>query len=821
MGELIIRRNRTFIPPQYQGAAKAEKTASASQARPAAKAGAATVSETLQQLMGRTGQAEGQVREGRRTLQMGEGVLAGVRDCLERLAELAEQAAQGGEADPEALQAELESLRSDIDRMLRGAVSGDTPLFRDESTGTGGLAQLLLGLIEKVEAGVSPDQAIQELTGGTFASLAEFQAYLAGGAVPISQDLLADLLMASSGSLTGASLLALLSGIKGGNLELLMDLLAGSRSAPAPLEASAGPGEAAQAGAPGAPETQERARPVSAQLGPVRAEGGSLSGVTYDEASGRLTAAGPEDVLLRGTGQEIKTILVSGSGTVTLQDVDTQALIVHSGEARLLLTGGSAAALLQLEEGTTLTLEGEGKLVLDAFRAGPGASLRLAGGNILVKGDQKQPLGALSAPVVIEGPALLAARPVSVQSPAGKAMAPFDLVWKTLLPGWKGLESLEINGRQARLTLLSGDPARLWLEKGDPSHGWPAHALVFRGRDESGRLRTRYAYLQWNRREERFEETAMYPNPFAVTGGEAGRDWTYEEESHTLRILSTQVTGLAGGAGIDANQLPFSGRIALADGIGALRLTLEGVVCQVAAGRAFDLGQENQVTLILPGGASNLFESGAGCAGISVGEGTLLCVDCALSGGEDAPPAGTLTASGGLGCAGIGRDGVAGWDCAGSILVRSESGEAMHDFLGPVTIAGGVVTSPGEEDPEESLSVQLGEEAVTLPRFCLSVRSLGLEEMNLRTRESARLAKSTLETDLRRVSRVQAVYSALYGQLDQSLNSLHSARQALVRDSGQADTLLDSTKKSILRQPAQAIGTHSQRGTEDAGQLLS
>lgn len=828
MGELMIRRNRTFIPPQYQGAVKAEKTASASQARPAAKAGAAAVLETAQ-LMDRTGQTEVLVREGRRTLQMGEGVLAGVRDSLERLAELAEQAAQGGEADPEALQAELESLRSDIDRMLRGAVSGDVPLFREESTEIGGLAQLLMGLIEKVEAGVSPDQAIQELTGGAFTSLAEFQEYLSGA--PGSQDLLADLLMAG-GSLTEGSLLALLAGMKGDNLALLMDLLSGmagenpellsgSQSAPAAPQALSGPDGAAQTGAPAGQGAEGQTGPASAQLGPLQAEGSNLSGVTYDKASGRLTAAGPEDLLLRGTGQEVKTVLVSGSGGVTLQDVDTQALILRGGGARLLLTGDNAAALLQLEEGTSLTLEGEGKLVLDAFRAGPSASLRLAGGNVLVRGDQKQPLGALPIPVVLENPALLAARPLSVQSPAGKPMAPFDLVWKTLLPGWKGLESLEIDGRQARLAALSGDPARLWLEKGDPSHGWPAHALVFRGADESGRLKTRYAYLRWNQKEERFEETTMYPNPFDVTGGEAGRDWIYEEETHTLRILSTQVTGLAGGAGIDANQLPFSGRIALADGIGALKLTLEGVVCQVAAGRAFDLGQENQVTLILPGGASNRFESGAGCAGISVGEGTLLCVDCALPGGEEDPPAGTLTASGGLGCAGIGRDGVAGWDTAGPILVRGEGGEMMYDFLGPVTIAGGVVTSPGEENLEESLRLQLGEETAALPRFRLSVRSLGLEEMNLRTRESARLAKSTLETDLRKVSRVQAVYSALAGQLDQSLNSLHGARQTLVRDSGSAGALLDSTKKSILRQPAQAIGTHSQRGGEGVGQLLT
>lgn len=312
----------------------------------------------------------------------------------------------------------------------------------------------------------------------------------------------------------------------------------------------------------------------------------------------------------------------------------------------------------------------------------------------------------------------------------------------------------------------------------------------------------------------------MYPNPFAVTGGEAGRDWVYEEQTHTLRILSSQVTALSGGAGIDANHLPFSGRIALADGIGALKLSLEGVTCQVDAGRAFDLGEENQVTLILPGGASNLFESGAGCAGISVGVGTLLCVDCAQPPeAEDEFTAGALTASGGIGCAGIGRDGIAGWDPAGPILVRSEGGEVMHDFLGPVTIAGGVVSSPGGE---ESLTVQLGEEDVILPRFCLSVRSLGLDEMNLRTRESARLAKSTLETDLRLVSRVQAVYSALSGQLDRNPDRPRAVPKApLVRDSASAGALLESTKRSILLQPARTIGSHSQRAGEEIEQLLS
>ena len=54
------------------------------------------------------------------------------------------------------------------------------------------------------------------------------------------------------------------------------------------------------------------------------------------------------------------------------------------------------------------------------------------------------------------------------------------------------------------------------------------------------------------------------------------------------------MTAISGGLGTDVNQEPFSGRIALADHIGAMELTLEDVVCRVEEGRAFDLGQGNE-----------------------------------------------------------------------------------------------------------------------------------------------------------------------------------------------------------------------------------
>ncbi|MDE7219809.1 MAG: hypothetical protein K2O45_09335, partial [Oscillospiraceae bacterium] len=303
-----------------------------------------------------------------------------------------------------------------------------------------------------------------------------------------------------------------------------------------------------------------------------------------------------------------------------------------------------------------------------------------------------------------------AARASSVRDGSGRALAPMDIVWKTLLPGFSAVTSMTIDGRQMKTALMGGevpDPVRLWLAKWDASHGSPVHTLAVRGRDAFGHPRTRYAYLLWNQQEGAFQEVSMYPNPFIVTGGEESRDWVYEEESHTLRILSGQVTAIAGGSGTDANQLPFSGRIALEDSIGPVELTLKGVVCRVSGGRAFFLGRDNDVTLLLQSGSSNYFESGEGYAGISLGDGTSLKIDCAGPRGSSRNPVGALTAAGGSGGAGIGRDCDGGRDRSSRILIRGGAvtaigsgggagiGAGKRGSMGPVTITGGEVAATG------------------------------------------------------------------------------------------------------------------------------
>lgn len=806
MGELSIRRERGVAGPRYQAAEKTEKAGSAGESRPATKTPGATVSETLQNLMSRIGRAENHTRESHRTLQAGEAVLAEVQDVLERMAELAERAASGGGEDRTALQAELERLAKEVDRMTGGAFAGGARLFLDgdaeiedgaeptpdaalgdeegpqklpdwllrgmsrsgltpervmdmlgldknagipdilaaiagkslsNNVAAGYLAALYLGgviaggsaskavdlkealeglrqLLEKVSQGVPPDEAVQKLTRGAFSGLADLEAQFTGGTAPGMEDFLAGLLLYGGDTaafLSSASVLTLLAGMEGMNLELMMGLLDAVQSSGAGLEAvlENAAGEAPEAAADG---TLPQAAVVD--LGDVKAAGGESpdmssglsSGVPAGSSAGELAIGGSADTVLRGAGEDGQTVLLAGGGTVTLREASVPVLAVSSASARVSVPGEAALGEVRLRPGAVLTLGGGGLARIGALRGGEGSALRLTGGAVILAAEAEgEPFGTLPVPVTIDGPVLLAARAAQAASGSGKPMAPFDIVWRTLLPGWSSITSLTVDGRHGRAALQSGEPARLWLEKGE--RGSPVHTVVIRGRDEARRPKTRYAYLRWNGSAGAFEEAALYPNPFTVTGGEAGVDWVYEEETHTLRILSSRVTAVAGGAGTDASRRPFSGRLALADGIGAMELTLGGVVCRVSEGGAFELGRENDVTLLLRSGTENRFESGAGWAGISLGDGTSLLVDCPEARDSSRNPAGTLSASGGAGGAGIGRDSGGSRERSSRIRIRGGSvtaagsgggagiGAGKRAPLGPVEILGGEVDATG------------------------------------------------------------------------------------------------------------------------------
>ena len=1012
MGELSIRRSGGFAVPQQREVGRAEKTSSS---QSASKPADAAVPEAPRSPAVR-GQAELLLRAGRRTLRTGEAALAEVQDSLGRMAELAREA--GGEKpDREALQAELEQLRGTIDRILRSAVSGGTPLFLDGEGGleegleallfavmdaaapedgdqtlpgwledslsgrlptpeellaglgldktasaeeilaavTGGaleggtaagyLAALYLGsvisggdspaeameglrrLLEKVAEGVPLDQAVEELTDGAFTGMEDFERQFTGGTAPGMQAFLSALLLAGGESLLpdgAASLLALLAGLEGANLELLMSLLTPGQTPEADLsEAAAGAGT----GAAGSAQADGASAPPSVQrFGEVQAEGRDLSGVSFDAAKGELTVGGEADVTIRGAGQEVRAIRLTGSGAVTLQDVKAAVLTVEAPAARMFSAGANHLGEVFFRENASLTLGG-GLLRMGALHGGASNLLRLLEGAAAALGEEGEAPKELAVPVLVECPASLTARTVGVRGPDGKAVGPADLVWRTLLPGWSSVTAMEIDGRQMKPGLLHGIRAgllRLWLEKGDPSsQGSPLHTLTLRGRDEVGRTRTRYAYLRWSQAAGAFQEMTVYPNPFTVTGGEEHRDWVYEEESHTLRILSSRVTAISGGAGEDANQVPFSGRVALADRVGAMELTLGGVVCRVPSGRAFDLGRANRVTLLLRDGADNWFESGAGCAGISLGEGTSLRIGRADLRGGGRTPAGTLTASGGAGGAGIGRDSGASRDrtsriqILGGVITASGTGggagigAGKQGAVGAITISGGTITSTGGQgggagiggalgapagditiqggritavathhaaaigagvqgacgdilitgtariikalggDPgadigaclfggcgkvlvsggasigtarlqtRPGVSLQTGEDDVTLPQFRLSVRSLGLDGLDLLTREDARAAGAAIDADRRWVAQIQTAYSALHRRLEEGADRRRRGfGGGLVRDAGMAGELLRDVSQSIPRPSSQAMRTHGGDGGGDVRQLL-
>ncbi|MBD5083524.1 MAG: hypothetical protein HDT33_00240 [Clostridiales bacterium] len=980
MGELSVRRNRELAVSRYQGMNKTEKQTGTSQTQQASKPNrtAATVSETLRQLMTWVTQAGRQAREGRRTLQSGEAALAEVENNLGRMEELAREAAEDSGLDRAVLQAELEQLRGEIDRiaqngveaglfqdgeaeegldalvdavmdglsarqegiqslpswLLRGmdnapdkaallaalgvdgsangaellAALGKLPL--ESSSAAGYLAALYLGavisggtpsgaadptqaaeglrqLLEMVADGISPDQALELLTGGAFTSLEDFQAQFTGGTAPGLDTFLMDLLLSGDDLLSMSSMLTLLAEGAGGDLEMLMDLLAalgGSGDGLMGLLDGIGTSE----------NVQDTAPPMETlELETVQMSGQDLSAVNFGPEAGSLTAGGTENMILRDLGQEGQenpALRLTGSGTITLQQINSPLLTAESPQTRVFSAGENTLAQVQLKDGVTLTVDGGGLLRIGEIRGGASSVLRLTGGAVVLSEEANE---ASAVSVVVDGPAvLLTAEGVAVRNAQGEPLEPFDIVWKMLLPEWSSITSLALDGRQGQLILREDqmDPVRLWLLKQDSDEKWPAHTIALRGRDKAGHPRTRYIYVRWDEKAGSFREISMYPNPFTVTGGEQDVDWRYEEETCTLHILSREVTAIAGGTGTDGNQLPFSGRISLADGIGAVELTLEGVECRVSSGRAFNLGRGNDVTLLLQRGTDNVFESGTGCAGISLGDGTSLHIDQVKA--AKGAPDGTLTATGGAGGAGIGRDSSVGRERTGPILIRggvitatgigggAGIGGALGAPVGDIRIQGGTVTAQaaccaaaigagiqgacgdiiitgsarvvkaqgGGPDgdiggclfgncgkvqvsagtdiggaklwTQKGLSLQVGEGAVTLPRFRVSAQALHLDALDLTSREAARAAMTVLAADRRWVTRLQGAYGAMYGQLGQSFSSMYSFHSytSVIRTTGEADTLVCDIRE-VLRQSPLAVFL-TQRGMEDVGQLL-
>ena len=979
MDELSIRRNRGLNVPRFEKAektGKSEKQSGAAQVRQTPGRAAATISQTLRQLMSRVDQTGRQVREGRRALPSGEAALAEVEDNLGRMEELARRSAGEGQMDRAALQQELELLRDEVERIARDGVeaglfqegeeadgldrivdevmdalaagqegaeklpswllsglTGDAPSraamlaalglssdskiwealaslgnlsLEDDSLGSylaayylgmviaGGTsrgsvdpelaAQGLQQFLDAVADGLSPDEALELLTGGVFSSLEDFEAQFLGGTAPGLDAFLTDLLFSEDATLMDTSLLAAMAG--GGDMEMMMDLLASLGSGDGLLALldglGASEGEAPQQEASGqeaAPQMQTE------EMGAVQVSGKDLSGVQLDRSDGAVSVNTAESLILRGMGQEAPVIRLVDSQGVTLQQVDSP-LLSAQGEVRVVSAGENELAQVELGQDAVLTVDGGGLVHIGALQGEGTGILRLTGGAAVIDGVQ-------GACVVVDGAvSLFAAEGIAVQNAQGEALTPFDILWKTMMPQWSALTGLMVDGRQTRLGLPDDRPdfTRMWLLRGEEDKGYPAHTIALRGRDRTGRTTFWYFYVRWDEDEGSFQPISMYPNPLTVTGGEEGVDWAYEEESHTLHILSGEVTAISGGTGTDAELRPFSGRIELADEIGAVKLTLDAVQCRVSSRSAFSLGRKNDVTLLLERGTDNVFESGPGFAGISLGDGTSLCIDHAK--GDRGKPDGTLTVTGGRRGAGIGRDHGAGQERTGPILNRdgvifctatgggAGIGGAVGAAAGNIRIQGGTVTAiadsaaaaigagiqgpcgdvtitgsarvaqarGGSPDGDiggclfgncgkvrvsagtdlggaklsggQGLSIQVGEASLTMPRFHVSARALRLEELDISGREAAREALQVIVSDRRWMTRLQGAYGALYGQMGQSFSSMHNVQRY-------TRVVRDSNEARSLTTDIREVLRLSpkakflkERGMEDVGGLL-
>ncbi len=817
--ELTIRRERTLARTQYSRAADASKTENAGKAagqsaatKTASSGNGLSVSESMQSLMARMRELSESSRVSYSILQSGEGAAAEIKDTLEKMRDIVDQAIKYP-AERETLQGELDTLNAGLDRLLSSTVFSDTEIFYDDTDAAGtyyeDLAQLLdeaienitgadyssvafaaltnsgmssvailssLGLsgtasaydileamaqsglsagstasyvvslylgaviagdgdasgvtdvaamlkglrqlLDRVADGASMDDAISELTGGRFSGMEDLiESFLDGGSDAV--EFLAQLLLTSAGTVSlldaqSMSLMNLLESRETDLMTMLLDVLNGSAGTvpeadSADVEPSDADGEAQDASQlnaarlPYAVETYTIGRTASPGEGQ---ESGAVS-----VEGGTVTVHGSGDVIINGSGVSAEAIIIEGSGRVLLRNAQAETLIIKSPEAQVASSGENTIEDLVMDKNAAVTFSGRGLLDIGAFAADSTNTVRVAGGAVMVGGGDGR-IGE-NVNVTVEAASSLAVNAgTAVTGADSQAAAPFDVVLRTLVPGFETLTSIAVDGRAAAMALMNNadtqDVARLWLDKPDPSHGYPLHQIRLNGQDSEGKSKIFYVYIQWDEKRGEYRQIPMYPNPFNVTGGTEGEDWEYDDGTGTLRILSPQVTEISGGAGVDANSEPFSGRVQIAGHIGDIRLNINNVSCGVDEGRSFELGRENKVTLILNRGSSNSFRSGSGCAGISVSDGSDVTIESAPV-DEDNPElaVGELTVVGGKDGAGIGRDSGGSWDRVSTITIAGGKitstamgagagiGAGKHGFMGDITITGGTVTAKG------------------------------------------------------------------------------------------------------------------------------
>lgn len=545
--------------------------------------------------------------------------------------------------------------------MYLGAVisgGGSVPSVIDAGVISAGLNQLLNSVI----GGNSLDKAVMMLTKRKFLSLSSFVSYFNAGKADGLGQFVKDLLAASGdgrGGLVSGNLAAKdltkdteLSGI---NLfELNTDHSGVKNIYPSGYNVYSGGASTATGTSPTGFVPEQAVK----EYGDFIIMGGG-SDVSYDEQTGTLTVAGDSDVRISMKESPTSSqhhIVLNGTGKITLKQVTLDSLEIGGNQAQeIAYEGKNKVGDIKLQ--ANAAFHGTGRLQTDNFTVNSSVdTVRFDGGAVIIGNG-----GINAANIIIDNAFISGTVTGTVKNSAGVELKSVGVPWSPQLTGLKDLVSVSFAGSGVSGMLVDKDQTGcLWL---DPSS---VHRVTFT--DSQGTKKTLEARWASNQ----FEWTPSQ-KPFTVTKTDGtaaveGTDYAYEDNDTTLVIKGVAPLTISGGDSIaDDGNGTMIGRIRLADNISSVSadgtvtspivLTLDGVTCGGASGCALDLGNGNQVTLKLADGKENIFTSGDGYAGISLGTGTDLIIEGAKiqQGDQDRSHIGKLTAIGGKDSAGIGR----------------------------------------------------------------------------------------------------------------------------------------------------------------------
>ena len=573
--------------------------------------------------------------------------------------------------------------------MYLGAVisgGGSVPSVINADVISAGLNQLLNSVI----GGSSLNSAVKTLTNGAFISFSDFVSKFDRGIADGLGKFVHDLLAASGdgrGGLVSGNLAAKdltedqeLNGI---NLfELNTDHSGVNNIYPSGYNVYSGGANTTN----GTPPTGFVPEEAVKEYGDFIIMGGG-SDVSYDEQTGTLTVAGDSDVRISMKNPLTSSlghhIVLNGTGKITLEQVMLDSLTV-GGNQQITYEGKNKVGNIALQ--ANAVFHGTGRLQTDSFTvSSPADTVRFDGGAVIINNGT----GSINAANIIIDNALISGTVTgTVKNSAGAELKSVEVPWSSGLTGLNDLVSVSVDGRAASGMLVDGNQAGcLWL---DPS---AVHRVTFT--DSQGMEKTLAA--RWDTSNDRFVWDPP-KRPFTVTGtnGAAaveGTDYHYENNGTTLVIDSAAPLTISDGDRFDeSGKRRMIGRIRLADNISSVNadgtvtdpivLTLDGVTCGGTSGCAFDLGKGNQVTLKLADSKENIFKSGTGYAGISLGAGTDLTIEGEMikHGDPDRSHIGKLTATGGSNSAGIGR---------------SYEASGQTDSTSDIIIKGGIIQATG------------------------------------------------------------------------------------------------------------------------------